>query len=144
MTPENAKKFLPLITAFANGEQLQYRPDLSELWEDRNEIFFTSDLECYRIKPKPTWRPWKPSECPKVFVVAPKSHKRCSGTYQAAILCVNEQEVVVSDGHASRCEPHSNANHEWLNFQQLFDQFVQILPDGSHQPCGILDTNPSA
>ena len=57
MTPERAKELLPIITAFANGETVQWRRDWGASpteWRDYNVQqgpSFTS-LVAWRIKPK--------------------------------------------------------------------------------------------
>jgi len=51
MTPERAKQFLPLMTAFADGKTIQF--DNGVRWLERDEYMFTSSLEYYRIKPEP-------------------------------------------------------------------------------------------
>jgi len=57
MNKENAHLFLPLIQAWVNGKNLQYREyDDTSYWEDfekDEEISFGDDPEKYRIKPEP-------------------------------------------------------------------------------------------
>ena len=69
-----AKEFLPLIQAAAEGKTIQYRGDKSKYPEygpddwtdmDQNNCAFGSSLSLeYRIKPEPQLRPWKPEEVP--------------------------------------------------------------------------------
>lgn len=70
MNRDRAKELLPIITAFANGEEIQCRwsdfPD--ENWYSTTLIPAAQDgsrpVE-YRIKPKPITRPWsKPEDVP--------------------------------------------------------------------------------
>lgn len=56
MTPEHAKKILPIITAFANGERVQFYN--GKHWEDGNDLNFESRLEEYRIAPKSEDAEW--------------------------------------------------------------------------------------
>lgn len=67
MTREEAKKFLPFITALAEGRQIQTLDVNSGDWEDIDEItvdYFLSHHLDYRIKPEPTYRPFKDgAEC---------------------------------------------------------------------------------
>jgi len=63
MNKENAHLFLPLIQAWVDGKNLQYRGyDDTSYWEDfekDEEISFCDDPENYRIKPEPrTWDVW--------------------------------------------------------------------------------------
>lgn len=53
MNREHWKAMLPFVTAFANGEEL-----LFDGMKAGQEINFASDVNCYRIKPKPTYRPF--------------------------------------------------------------------------------------
>jgi len=63
MNKENAHLFLPLIQAWVDGKNLQYREyDYTSYWEDfekDEEISFCDDPEKYRIKPEPrTFEVW--------------------------------------------------------------------------------------
>jgi len=51
MTRENAKELLPILTAFANGEEVQFNNGLS--WKTQNELSFEGNPQHYRIAPKP-------------------------------------------------------------------------------------------
>lgn len=69
MTREEAKKILPILTAFVEGRQIQWFDHDINKWIDctRNGIadyhFFT-DNDDYRIKPEPKYRPFRNgSEC---------------------------------------------------------------------------------
>lgn len=67
MTREEAKIFLPFVTALAEGRQIQTLDVNSGDWEDIDEItvdYFLSHHLDYRIKPEPTYRPFRNgSEC---------------------------------------------------------------------------------
>ena len=52
MTREHAKELLPIITAFANGEDVQIHTT-SEQWLSMEKLNFEKPLSQYRIKPKP-------------------------------------------------------------------------------------------
>lgn len=52
MTPENAKKLLPIIQAFADGKAIQYQANLG-LWDSTTALDFNRAPERYRIKPEP-------------------------------------------------------------------------------------------
>ena len=64
MTREEAKKLLPIIQAFAEGKEIQYRNSFNE-WIDikKNEglSFIKTPLD-YRIKPESQYRPFKTRE----------------------------------------------------------------------------------
>jgi len=54
MNREQAKKLLPIIEAFANGEVIQYKFASGEWRElDFDDYRFDSNTENYRIKPRP-------------------------------------------------------------------------------------------
>lgn len=52
MTRENAKRWLHIIEAHANGEQIQYKGPVDTKWSDIEEPSFCGENQ-YRIKPKP-------------------------------------------------------------------------------------------
>ena len=70
MTREEAKKFYPILQAFAEGRVIECRTKpsaLSKSWQDMNEwtemkeIEFWNNTE-YRVKPEPKYRPFKDTE----------------------------------------------------------------------------------
>lgn len=70
MTPAKAKALLPIITAFAEGKTVQVF--CTDAWTDIADAGFHEKPERYRIKPEPTWRPWKADEIPVGAVVRDK------------------------------------------------------------------------
>jgi hypothetical protein len=64
MNKENAKEFLPLVQALADGKTIQMRDVVSEkvtLWDDLDpsDIYFRAPPEEYRIKQEPrTFEMW--------------------------------------------------------------------------------------
>ena len=64
MTREQAKELLPIIQAYAGGKTIQYRNAECE-WEDMPigaNLSFADAPSEYRIKPEPTYRPFKDNE----------------------------------------------------------------------------------
>ncbi len=63
MTREEVKAILPILQAFAEGKAIQSRciKGDTSLWYDDDDFSFDDDLE-YRIKPSPTYRPFKDAE----------------------------------------------------------------------------------
>ena len=64
MTKEEVKELLPIMQAFAEGDEIQYRNNYNE-WIDVKTgegLCFTSPSSCYRIKPEPKYRPFKSQE----------------------------------------------------------------------------------
>lgn len=63
MTREEAKELLPIIQAFAEGEDIQIAT--AGEWKDVDEswaILFTEPPHYYRIKPKQKYRPFETQE----------------------------------------------------------------------------------
>ena len=63
MTREEVKEILPILQAFAEGKTIEsrYIKGDKSLWYDDEDPSFDDDLE-YRIKPEPTYRPFKDAE----------------------------------------------------------------------------------
>ena len=63
MTREEVKEMLPVLQAFAEGKTIESRCIKGDksLWYDDEDPSFDGDLE-YRIKPEPTYRPFKDVE----------------------------------------------------------------------------------
>ena len=63
MTREDAKKLLPIIKAYSEGKTVQTLYDsINNEWEDLSEPAFNACPFTYRIKPEPTYRPFKTKE----------------------------------------------------------------------------------
>ena len=63
MNRKEAKELMPIIQAFAEGKEIESRCIKGDksLWYDDEDPSFDDDLE-YRIKPEPTYRPFKDAE----------------------------------------------------------------------------------
>ena len=69
MTREEVKEMLPVLQTFAEGKVIECRTKPSAVidtnapneWKETEEIWFLRDIE-YRIKPEPTYRPFKDAE----------------------------------------------------------------------------------
>ena len=63
MNRKEAAELLPIIQAFAEGKAIESRciKGDTSLWYDDEDPSFDDDLE-YRIKPEPTYRPFKDAE----------------------------------------------------------------------------------
>ena len=63
MTREEIKAMLPIMQAFAEGKTLQYRVnEETNEWKDIDNPAFNDPPSEYRIKPEPTYRPFKDNE----------------------------------------------------------------------------------
>lgn len=63
MNRNQAKQLLPIIQAYAEGKAIESRciKGDTSLWYDDKDPSFDDDFE-YRIKPEPTYRPFKDAE----------------------------------------------------------------------------------
>lgn len=61
MTREEAKKFLPIIQAYAEGKTIQINYP-STGWKDSYLLSFNGSPSSYRIKPEPKYLPFKDAE----------------------------------------------------------------------------------
>ena len=63
MNRKQAKELMPIIQAFAEGKAIESRCIKGDksLWYDDEDPSFDDDIE-YRIKPEPTYRPFKDAE----------------------------------------------------------------------------------
>ena len=60
MTREEAKEWLPIIQAFAEGKTIEYS-NQGEPWVETDRPLWRSNCK-YRIKPEPKYRPFKTQE----------------------------------------------------------------------------------
>jgi hypothetical protein len=79
MTRQEAKELLPVIQAWADGENIQVRsiadPDVwidLPMHDEPRGVLFNGDSRSYRIKPEPKLRPWRPEEVPVGALVRTK------------------------------------------------------------------------
>lgn len=120
ITKDNAKQWLPLVQAMAEGKTIQIVTHLpgGAQWLDAKRINPEAYPAAeYRIKPEPKLRPWKAEEAPKTFVARDKT----SGHY---ILIENGR-----DWHAEL---------EITDWWALATRYVRIAEDGTEHPCGVL------
>lgn len=63
MNKDNAKDYLPLVQALAEGKVIQHRSHISGKWGDVVRTNFPDEPDCYRIKPEPrrAWVWWPPA-----------------------------------------------------------------------------------
>lgn len=60
MTRKEIKDLLPIMQAYVEGKTIQYR--VNKEWEDIDNPSFNDLPSEYRIKPEPTYRPFKDKE----------------------------------------------------------------------------------
>ena len=54
MNRQRAKELLPVIQAFADGAQIQYKTQRSDIWTDIHTADFSQPGQ-YRVKPQEMW-----------------------------------------------------------------------------------------
>lgn len=65
MTREEARKAAEVMMAYAEGKEIEFKikgEDRWETWDGRDTLGFEFDDFDYRIKPEPTYRPFKDKE----------------------------------------------------------------------------------
>lgn len=63
MTREEAKEWLPIIQAWAEGKPIQYQISPKSWWTDINkDLYISNPSSNYRIKPESKYRPFKNQE----------------------------------------------------------------------------------
>lgn len=60
MRKDEAAKLLPIIKAFSEGKEVQYKEN--GRWYSAEDIIFSGGGQEFRIKPEPTYRPFKDAE----------------------------------------------------------------------------------
>lgn len=114
ITKDNAKQWLPLVQAMAEGRAIERRGEVSK-WTDAEALSSQNCAEFYRIKPEPKWRAWKEAEIPKYIIIRWKADR-------------------VPDLLVNGC---------WMNGSKpsldvLLVNYVRILEDGREVPCGVV------
>ena len=118
MTKEEVKELLPIMQAFAEGDEIQYRNNYNE-WIDVKTgegLCFTRPSSCYRIKPEPKYRPFKSQEeCwqemlnhqPFGWIKAPNGE----------LFCIDKvfDEGVVYKHSTCRFEEHLDGNYTFAD-----------------------------
>lgn len=132
MTKENAKAFLPLVQALADGKQIQRRVGASEWIYEPMPFIFESNPKNYRVTPELVLRPWTPDEVP---LGARLRVTNLSYRSEAIILAVNGEWVThsVMNGVTSS------------SVIALFSRGsgIEVSTDGGHTwgPCGTPSKN---
>lgn len=105
MTREEAKDFLPIITAFAEGKTIEVM-NTSGHWDEINIPNFDVDPKKYRIKPKPKYRPFKDAEeCwQEMQKHQPFGYVNDNGCY-ACILSVSNIDVSIMNASGDIITP---------------------------------------
>lgn len=78
-------------------------------------------------------------------MVGPKRMPGANGAWQVAEN-IEDGEVIIIDGGpvsreilTGRSEINAGATHKTVKADELFRDYVRILEDGSHVPCGVME-----
>ena len=131
MTREELKKALPIITAYAEGKVIQVCINTG-IWEDSDGINIYNLCawpDAYRIKPEPTYRPFKDgAECWETVQKDGFDWVKIKGdptNLSVGIAVVNESDVILS----------GSLSEEPLGYEEEFEKLTFV--DGT--PFGIKD-----
>ena len=117
MTREPAKKWLPEITAFAEGKTIQLREGTNN-WDDLTYEYVKFDGAEYRVKPEPKLRAWKDSD----DILGMRVRRKDNHIIQALISAKDKNNVLI-------------AAHGWIHYETLLTNWEQL--DGSF--CGVME-----
>lgn len=112
MNRQQAKEFLPIIQAFAEGKIIQIKA-LDGLWHDDEggDIRFYANPKNYRIKPVQKYRPFKnKKECWEEML----KHQPFGWVKYASVMC-----NVVSIGEDGVIA-HNGVGNSWYDFERSF------------------------
>ena len=94
MNKNNAKDFLPLVQALAEGKTIQRKGSGSEAWSDVENTDFAFPVSYYRIKPEPR-RIWvNEYECGVTYAYASLTEAEREATKDAKRIAVEYVEVI--------------------------------------------------
>lgn len=80
MNQQNAREFMPLVQALANGLTIQFLEAATNKWVDQESPSFEYDPKYYRIKPEPrTFEIWRNEKTKRVLAVEDGDHDKDDG-----------------------------------------------------------------
>lgn len=128
MDRNQAKELLPIIQAYAEGKVIESRCIKGDksLWYDDEDLSFDDDFE-YRIKPEPTYRPFKDAkECRAEMLKHQPFGWLISqnGEVNSLIIFIDNEGIVIGD-----------RNNGVIGFITATDLFKIKFADGT--PFGV-------
>ena len=129
MTREEAKEWLPIIEAWAEGKPIQYQINPGSWVTDINKDLYTSiPPSNYRVKPEPNYRPFKSQEeCWNEML----KHQPFGWIYSKndscyyCIISVDEDKIELSP----EMQPHSETTIKEYYMENSYVGFVTALED---------------
>jgi len=126
MLKEEAKDFLPIIQAWADGKTIQLQ-ESNCVWVDANCLDFSRPLCRYRIKPEKKLRAWKTSK--EVPIGAAFKHKGIEDWVRYPVLVTNEGIFFV--------HPSTNTDSPH-RFTEIEREYLYTLDGGkTWSNCGV-------
>jgi hypothetical protein len=130
MNKNNAKEYLSLVQAFADGKTIQILELTTNKWHDFScdELSFSLAPHCYRIKPNIILRPWLMEEVP---VGALARHKNVLSKFM--ILGVDDKGILF---------PNFDEYVICLSFKNVMIYYEHSTDGGkTWLPCGVMEEN---
>ena len=132
MTREQAKSLIPIITAFANGGNVQVLSCTGK-WVSEEYYTFDSPPNVYRIKPEPKLRAWKSAELPQVQILLRQSISR-GLSWSWTVLAIQHDGLVIAD---------NKSGVRGIYWDALLERYEHSTDNGvTWNPCGILEDAP--
>lgn len=120
------EKHLELTEAFWNGD-LEFLYDDGwhpSAWNPPHD----SNLDHYRIRPKPALRPWKPEEVQVGALIMKKADAEAKLFYRGVITYADDGGIPQPCGRSFR----------WLKFDELLQEYEYSIDGGkTWLPCGV-------
>lgn len=117
MRRDEAAKLLPIIKAFSEGKEIQYKEN--GRWYSAEAIAFFDETQEFRIKPEPTYRPFKDAEeCWQEML----KHQPFGW-----IISTNTERskmIDVFDGSEDANDLPISINGSWWKLAQVFEKFT--------------------
>lgn len=117
MRRDEAAKLLPIIKAFSEGKEIQYKEN--GRWYSAEDIAFFGGTQEFRIKPEPTYRPFKDAEeCWQEML----KHQPFGW-----IISTNTERskmIDVFDGSEDANDLPISINGSWWKLAQVFEKFT--------------------
>lgn len=108
MNKENAKYYLPLLTALSEGKTIQMK--VGEVWIDQSYLMFDSNHTHYRIKPERTKIALSWDDIPTPCWIR-------SSISDSLVISINRDGIQIGD------------NHKWFSFRELRDSDLLLSID---------------